>query len=73
MTDRPRPRLFIFDEAWDVPENTEPPQEPPVCSVPGCGHWEAQHERGHCRVCHTVDPADRKCLHYYFPPKRENG
>jgi len=42
-----------------------------LCSVPDCGHWESQHDRHHCTVCHTTDPEDRKCQHYYFPPQKD--
>ncbi len=44
----------------------------PACSVPGCGHWESEHQRNHCSMCHAYNPHDRTCLHYYFPPKVES-
>jgi hypothetical protein len=72
-----RPEYFILDEVGGTAEaidNTaDTVQAEDCCTVPGCGHWESQHERNHCRVCHTEDtglgrPEDRKCQHYFFPP-----
>jgi hypothetical protein len=38
-----------------------------------CGHWRDSHDQGgsHCRVCHTINSADRSCIHSFAPEGAE--
>lgn len=60
----------------DEPKLPDIAQQQDVCAVPGCGHWEHEHEyrggeRKHCAVCHTVNPTSRACLHVFHPPVKD--
>lgn len=78
-----RPDPFLLDEVGGTAEAIDNTadilQEGDGCTVPGCGHWESEHIRGHCSMCHAVGHRHRapypgtrgQCLHYYFPPRED--